>query len=186
MKELYTKLSIFDNLKGIENYIPSIDYTKFNLKSFNEDKLKNKKNVLFCNNFVNSRQSENFSFSEIINNLGEKFKDINFIITNYESGIIIKENVFYTTDIITGFNNFDLNEISYLSTKCDVIIGRSSGPYSFSIVKENILNSKKKFVCFTNVINDAWFLGDIVDLTWSNNYSHSSMINLIINVLEKI
>lgn len=186
MKELYSKLGILTSLKEIENYIPSIDYTKFNIQSFKSDKLKNKKNILFCNNLVNSKQSQNFDFSDIINNLSKSYKNINFIITNHNPKVILSDNVFYTTDVITGFEKFDLNEISYLSTKCDAIIGRSSGPYSFSVVKENILQNRKKFVCFSNTKNDAWFLNDLVDLTWSNDYSPASVTNKIIEVLEKI
>jgi hypothetical protein len=53
----------------------------------------------------------------------------------------------YTGDIIK-VENSDLNEISYLSTFCDIIVGRSSGPFTFSNVKENIFDGNKAFLCF--------------------------------------
>jgi hypothetical protein len=186
MKELYGNLGIFDEIKPIEHYIPSINYSKFNVFNSNIDSIKGKRNILFCNNLVNSKQSTNFDFSEIINLLGNNFPNINFIVTNKEKNIKETDNVFYTTNIIKGNNNFDLNEISYLSTHCDFIIGRSSGPYSFSVVKENILIKKKKFICFTNTINDCWYLNDLVDLVWSNNYNYENIINIIKNELIKL
>jgi hypothetical protein len=43
----------------------------------------------------------------------------------------------------------DLNEISYLSTFCNMIIGRGSGPQTFSITKRNLNDPDKIFVFLT-------------------------------------
>ena len=86
----------------------------------------------------------------------------------------------------------NLNEISYLSTKCDLIIGRSSGPYTFCIVEENY--NKNKLICLCDEYSSSWFMDnedyDIKsstienkDFTWSNNYNVENILELIKNKL---
>ena len=73
-------------------------------------------------------------------------------------------NVFFTDNIINDElifqtntfwesnrqkNTCDLNEISYLSTCCDVIIGKNSGPFVFCETKDNLMDERKKIVSFS-------------------------------------
>lgn len=134
-------------LKDVINYFPSIDYSYFNTDKVNKFIKKNQsKKILLCNGPALSGQCEyNGDMSEIIINLANKYKHICFIITqNINCNL---ENVKCTSDIIQS-NGCDLNEISHLSTFCDIIVGRSSGPFTFSNVKENIFDNKKTFLCF--------------------------------------
>ena len=55
----------------------------------------------------------------------------------------------------------DLNEIGYLSTRSQLIIGRSSGPYGFCQNKHNLYTSPKDFISFCYNKNCASFVHDI-------------------------
>jgi hypothetical protein len=45
---------------------------------------------------------------------------------------------------------FNLNELSFLSTKCDIVVGRGSGPYIFFQTKDNLFNRHKSIISFTD------------------------------------
>jgi len=138
-------------LEDIEYYIPSIDFKYFNtslidlnLKDFNYDKY-----VYISNGDTVSNQSDNEELSSYIINLSNRYKNYLFITSNEfenNSGNIIPSKLLIGSD---GFN--DLNENAYITTKCDIIIGRDSGPFTFSIIKDNILTDKKQtFIMITS------------------------------------
>jgi hypothetical protein len=140
------KSNIF--LKNILEYFPSVDYSFFKINKVDEFLKSNtsKKIILFCNGPSLSGQCEyNGDMKEIVKFLSQRYNDLFFITTHKVD--IENKNVMYTGDIIQS-NESDLNEISYLSTFCDVIIGRSSGPFVYSNVKENIFDESKTFLCF--------------------------------------
>ena len=134
--------------KDIVKFLPTI-YFKYFDTSWIDDFTENdyRKKVLICNNLVESSQSKNFDFNPIIESLCNKFPDILFIVTNSFLPFIIKPNVKYVSHSIGPlFNN--LNEIGYLSTFCDVMVGRMSGPHTFSFIDTNLLDPKKTFISF--------------------------------------
>jgi len=81
--------------------------------------------------------------------------DMDFITTHQIQSDI--ENLFFTGDI-TKLNEFDLNEVSYLSTFCSTLIGRNSGPHVFTQVKQNCMDDKKKLLSFTYQPTGASFI----------------------------
>ncbi len=141
IKVLYKNLNIKVEEKNY--YIPSINYQcidEINLEKIK--KLKSTKNILFCNGNVWSGQSSNFNTNNLLSYLANKFKDYIFLCTDKSSPIDL-DNILYTEDLLE-IPGPDLIEISYISSFCDVIIGRGSGPYCFCITKENIIS--KKFI----------------------------------------
>lgn len=142
---------------------PSINYDCFDIgaaKKWIDNNRRKKVFIANCN--AMSCQSDNFSFSEIINRLSLN-DNIDFLISNGKPGIELRKNVFMTTDIINkpACNLFtatdliarpvcDLNENSFLASNCDLIIGRLSGAYNFAITRENYFDNPKTFLCFTN------------------------------------
>lgn len=129
-----------------QNYIPRIDYTFFNTNGIADFARDCRKKVLICNGNVQSNQAYNFDFSKIIERLATDNADIDFITTqkiDFKRG-----NLFYTGEI-TKVRGCDLNEISFLSTFCDVIVGRSSGPFLFCQTHDNWMDPDKKFISFT-------------------------------------
>lgn len=134
-------------LKDIESYYPYIDFNKVekkNIEKFVNTNL-NKK-ILFCNGPCLSGQSAyNQDLSDLIKTLSQKYPNITFIATQkFQTNF---NNIIFTDDIIQ-INGCDLNEIGYLSTFCDLIIGRNSGPFCFSTIKENYNDEKKIFFAF--------------------------------------
>ena len=183
--DIYSFLNI--QIKDISYYIPDISYGIYdinNIDSFMENNYAHK--ILISNGDVKSGQSSNFDFNPIIYNIAEEYKNIQFILTDKKNQIV-KDNIFYTGDIIKSDKDSDLNEISYISTFCDIIIGRSSGPYTFSVVKKNLLNSEKIFIGFTNLYDETIVYDESPSIKiWSNDYSYENVYHTIKNVIQKL
>lgn len=161
-----------------EYYLPSIDFSRFDTKNINQflEKSGDRKRVLICNGAPKSGQSFNSDMKEFLEPLSEKFVDVNFICTEkFETTIA---NIYFTDDVIGDTeieekrapwedrqnNNCDLQEISYLSENCDLIVGKNSGPFVFCETKNNYMNPNKKFLSF----NVSWGIGKSPTETMSN------------------
>lgn len=177
---IYNRLNI--KLEPIEYYIPKIEFDMYNQEYLNNIDLffkntKGDKNILISNGNVNSGQAINFDFSLIINTLANDFKSYNFICTS-NTFATKSNNIFFSDNIIMKHMD-DLNEIGYLSKYCDVIIGRASGPYCFTHIKENINNENKKYISFSKVKNEGvWYEGKAKNI-WSNDFNINNIINII-------
>lgn len=150
-KIIGSKLELYENK---EDYLPRIDYSKFDLKSIdnyvseNESKTK----ILICNNTPNSSQSFQASMDKFIVDAATNNPDIDFICTDDVDSEL--PNIKYTSQIIGCNDGCDLQEISYLSTKCDVIVGKNSGPYVFCETYDNYMDSSKSFFSFNTKHKD--------------------------------
>ncbi len=148
-----------------KNLFPSIDwsiYNKSGVDSFVTNQFnKYRKNVLISNGAVLSGQSDIHNFNLVINNLSRMFPDVHFICTD-KVGINKNPNVIFTDEFI-GVNGCDLNEISYLSTFCDVIVGRSSGPYTFAMISDNMFNENKTMISFSSIGSGVYWLGSMAN-----------------------
>lgn len=134
-------------LSSMENYFPSIDFSKFhigNIDKYIESDL-NKK-ILFCNGPCLSGQCLYIGdMKGIIESLAIKYPSMSFIATQrFDTNI---QNIKFTSDII-HIEGCDLNEIGYLSTFCDIIVGRNSGPHCFTANDVNVNNPNKIFYAF--------------------------------------
>jgi hypothetical protein len=141
----------FDIVGEPKDYLPTIDYKLYKVNPI-IDFLNTKKyikKILISNCDVLSGQSHNFDFNPIINYVSDIFPNMLFIITNVMGEKISKNNIIYFEDIVKC-GGTDLNEISFLSIYCDILIGRNSGPHTFCFVKENIMNENKIFICFSH------------------------------------
>lgn len=128
-KDVYEELNI--KLDNIEKYVPNIDYSKYN---FPKEK-RNKDTILICTNTPLSGQSNTNDMGYLVNKLSEQMPNKLFFVTNEVANLQKRNNVFYTKDVLKTNN---LIELSWFSTQCSSIIGRSSGPYTFSLTKENL------------------------------------------------
>jgi len=178
LTEIFNKLNL--PIPKDEDLIPYVDYD--NLKDI--DGVKNMlsnydnffKKILISNNKVQSGQSLNFDFDPIIDILSDRYPTHLFLITNPTT--IKKNNVIYIKEI-TG-NKFDLLYISFISTKCDIIIGRASGPFCYCHVKENLMNQKKTFISISNnEIEGVWFKESAAKQIWTDNYDNNNIVNII-------
>ena len=162
-----------------ESYLPSIDFTRFNVGSIDEfvKFSGDHKRILVCNGAPKSGQSFNSDMKEFLEPLAEKYTGVHFICTqkfdtSYEN-IFFSDNIILDTDIEDKrapwedreLNNCDLQEISYLGEKCDLIVGKNSGPFVFCETKNNYMNPDKKFLSF----NVSWGIGKAPTETMSHN-----------------
>jgi hypothetical protein len=185
MSLVYESLGLGRAIKSMEHYIPSIDYEKFYIKNIDTFfSGQTNPSVLISNNSIMSGQAPAVDFDAITLSLADTFPQITFLLTNPGTIKIQKNNVFYCEEIINSpIKINDLNEISYISTRCKLIVGRSSGPYSFSITEKNVPG--KKFVCICNFQKDAWTIGDLNNVTWTNESSVDVLLPMLINVIKE-
>lgn len=178
-------LKLLNKDNNIDDFdlVPSIDYSKYDIKNIDLffDQNTNHK-ILICNGPVLSGQCPNFLFDEIILNLTKQHPNIDFILTQKTS--LIAHNIFYTDDIIKKIG-CDLNEVSYLSTKCSIVVGRASGPWAYAQTKASLSDVNKTFICFNNNKNDAFFLENTpCTKIWSNDYSLENIKNIFNNTIN--
>lgn len=147
-----------------ESYMPKIDFSLLNTESIdyyvreNADAFK----VLVCNNVPSSNQSFSSDMEEFINPLAEKYPGAHFILTNKINAT--SPNIIYTSDLIDIEDPCDLLEISYLSSHCNVIVGKNSGPYVFCETYDNYMDENKTFISYNTKHQDY----DDVKETMSN------------------
>lgn len=163
-------------LPSIEHLIPRIDYSKYHIAAAREFLQRSiwRKRVMVCDGPVLSGQTGGLleDFRGAIEDVAIAHPDVLFLATE-RGGLRPHNNVVYTADIIT-LDDTDLCECSYVSTQCDVVIGRGSGPYTFAYVAENFLDPNKTMLCFTDRRDTAqWVYPESVvkaRMLWSNGY----------------
>lgn len=170
---IYKKLGI--KLEPIEYYIPEIDYKKFNVSNIDNffKKKEFDKYIFLSNGEVRSFQSTNENMDIVVDELSEN--ENHMIIISNESSVN-KPNVILSKNIIGSDGTDDLNENSYITTKCDVIIGRESGPYFFSYVKENTKSDINQTIIVSS--NVSPFLDKKYFNTNKKMYHYSSFRNI--------
>jgi hypothetical protein len=157
-KNIFLKINEFFRsnliLKNIEYYIPSINYDVF-LKNKKLNQYLNSttelKKILISNGPVTSGQSFSDNMEEPISRLANEYPNIEFICTTtFDTSL---PNIIFTNNIIDQIDDIhyktrtcDLNEISYLSKFCDIIVGKNSGPFIFCLTKENIFDKDKSII----------------------------------------
>lgn len=173
-KEVYRTLEI--PMAGITEYYPKINFENLDTSNVDDFVSQNlQKKVLVSSGNVTSGQAPNFDFAPILKNLCANNPNILFISTNE---LELPYENFVRAEKITK-KSCDLNELSYLSTFCDVVVGRSSGPYTFSLIKENVFNPKKTMICFTHDQHLSLGLKEGVyscKLVWSKQFAKAAQI----------
>lgn len=188
---------IFENIRQIVpdltldgNYydnLPVIDFSKYDLKKANDWIDEHIKNdfVLICNGKQQSDQSSMGDMANIVSNLSVKYRHINFVVCDKLD--IYNSNVFYTDDIFGGSVG-NLPQISYLSHRAKLIVGKNSGPFSFAHTYNNNSNPKQTFICFSKVMEHC-LAGDgqyYAEHLFSDTTDDTDAIKIISKSIEKI
>ena len=184
---IYKYFGIDIGIHNIWNFFPEINYIKFDIKyssEFLEQNIERKK-IFISNGDFYSGQAVNFNFSPIINFLSKKYKEHLFLISNKKDDIVKNENIYFTKDII-NIEKCDLNENSYLSSECDLIIGRGSGTYTFALTKYNYQRDCK-FLVFLKNNNMKYNWIQELPITYKANIIGSSetRIKNIYNIIDE-
>ena len=146
-RRFFSETFSFDIPTDPNIYLPRINYPLFEIEKIQKvSKYLKKKNILIDNCSPKSGQSQHFDFGPVINKLAASYPEMNFFVLNPVADIKRENNIFFVGEIFDGPSN--LNEFSYLSLFCDIIIGRTSGPWMHTIVAENIQDENKTFICF--------------------------------------
>jgi len=176
-------------------FYPEVDYSAFNLQSINQWLLReSRKKVLVSNGNTLSGQASNVNMDPVLDTLAATFPQVLFIPTNTTH--VVRNNVISSADIV-GKVGLDLNETSYLSTFCDLIVGRCSGAYSFAMTHHNMFERNAIFVAFTNLGNNGdgalWYDKKDFPLNYSSrvvcgNYedNQSLMISAISEEIRRV
>jgi hypothetical protein len=157
---------------NLMDYVPEIDYSQYNVSSVDDYvAARSRKRVLFCNGAAMSGQSFAHNLSDLIQWFADRYPQVDFVCT--AKFVTDRHNIMFTDDICTveqttpaqvmywnqNINRCDLNEISYLSTHCDLIVGKNSGPFVYCLTKQNVNNAAKTFISFNTVAADNLLYG---------------------------
>ena len=179
-------------------YYPFINYNRIHQEDVDEFVFAEKrKKILISNGPVHSNQcSYDGKMESIIQSVAGDNPDKVFIATHKFStnhigvDIDVHSNIKFTEDIINQAMTLgcDLNEISYLSNYCDLIIGRNSGPYCFAITDFNINNPNKTFYAFGERETDSFMYGleTPAKFIWEKFQSVQQVKNTISQLTEKV
>jgi hypothetical protein len=135
-------------LGPVESYVPFVNYGSVNKRDVHAFLVANPRiKVLFSNGPCHSGQcAYNGDMKPIIEEVAKRHPIMTFVATHkFDTE---QKNIKFTSDIIDQTSGCDLNEISYLSTYCDLIVGRNSGPYCFTVTDTNTTNPDKTFYSF--------------------------------------
>ena len=200
-KKIFKKINNFFGvnliLHDMEYYVGSIDYSFFknNLKLQNYLRVSTNKKILISNGPATSGQSFVDNMSSEINNLSQIYKNIDFICTSKFK--TTSENIKFTDDIIdpgevvhkdsSPRSTCDINEISYLSTFCSVIVGKNSGPFIYCLTKENLFNKEKIIISFHKRKTDDMLLhlNYKCDYLYYKLYEKNYNSQIVFDVLNK-
>ncbi len=148
--------------RPVADYIPNVDYSKVNCGKVDEFRERIRgKFVLVCNGPTGSGHAANFDMAAMIAPAPTR-SSVSYLLT--ERAPLDRSDVFFTDDITERNGRCDVLAISYLSTFCDVIVGRCSGAQMVCETKQNWEDPKKTILSFTQHDNGATFVRDPVAL----------------------
>jgi hypothetical protein len=182
--EYFEKLNI--PIEKIDYYLPSINFDKLKTENIDNFVKNDNKKVLISNGDVLSLQANNFDFDPIVERLANSFPDVIFFMTHQPK--FHKDNVISISDITN--TETDLNEIGYISTFCDIVVGRSSGPYCFTHIKDNFFRDMKFIAICDDPDTGIYYYGkkyhfqDAKDITCKYVHSSNYDVNSIYETIK--
>lgn len=183
--------SLSDISTDFSTFFPYIDYSKFETNNAQAWLSQHpEKKIFVANGHALSGQATNFVMTPMIIQLARKHTNKTFILTNSETNDQLPGNVVYSSRIIRKQGMSDLNENSFISSHCDIIIGRSSGASTFAMTQENLFKRPTKILYFTNIVpispNKFWAsdmfrekINFSADIICTNESNHNNVYNII-------
>jgi hypothetical protein len=180
--------------RPLVDYIPEVNFSKLprmrKVQGFADIALRYQSTVLWVTSTAQSAQADNFSFWPAIEIITDEFPDYCFVVTDeipqelYEN----RGNIYYTGDIIGTDDGFDLNDISNLSTMMEIIIGRPTGPFTFSQVKDNMMSETTALLGFSyhpNVLCFAQSFETPIKKYWTGDTETEKVIKHVRSVITR-
>ena len=164
----------FIELGPKEYYLPEIKYEYFDIPDIKVPD----GSIIISNGPVLSGQSELENLNGLIEKLLQE-TDRNIILTHFAP--FNSERISFTNNIIQTSGG-DLNEISWLASQCEYIIGRNSGPFCFMNTKQILNNANKKIISIGNNEKDSFIYNFPVKAEY--NFVHDSTITDILDIVK--
>ena len=132
---------------SVWDYIPKIDYSLVETSLIHNfiDNQTNGKIHLICNNLIDANDKVG-SMENVIELLARNHPEDTFVATHGFTTSL--PNIKFTFDIF--MMNNDLLEISYLSKFTNVIVGKNNGPYTYTLTRSNLQDTRKNYICITD------------------------------------
>lgn len=163
-------------MKKITEYIPQTDFSFFDV-----DKIVVPNNsILMSNGPSMSGQSDTQGFESTIERI---LSETNYNIILTHNSEVLSDRIFYTNDIISTKNG-DLNEISYISERCDISIGRNSGPFCYMHTQSILMDSSKVLISVGNREEDCFPYH--MKLKCSYNFINDTVCDVPTSIMEII
>jgi hypothetical protein len=177
--------------EDLTQFVPQIDFDAFkvnNVKQFMQT-CTGRRKVLFVNGATQSGQALNVDMTPLITFFAEHNPDILFFVANKEdysmkASYPKPKNIVFCKEVI-GIAENDITETAYFSLFCDTVIGRTSGVYTLSIEKRNVVDSPKKFICISHTERDKdigiteLFPALAGQFIWHNDFTFGGMVDTI-------
>jgi len=136
------------SLGNHRSFVPRIDWKAFPATLTARDRIQARpktKRVFVDTVKCLSGQAHNFPLVPVVRNAAIRQPDVDFYYTF--AGPFAREsmppNAIWTRNVHGIKEGLDLTENAYISTLCDVIVGRASSSYTFALCSDNILSSKR-------------------------------------------
>lgn len=136
------------------DYVATTDWSRYKIERANEfiTYCGGKKIYLFSNGYVRATQTFVGNMRPSIEHHAKLNPDAVFVCTEWFETAV--PNIYFTRNIFDLDN--DINEIVYLSTKCNAIIGKSSGPFTYAHVRDNLFDTEKVMLVFSHRMSDCF------------------------------
>ena len=164
----------FIELGPKEYYVPEINYEYFDIPDVKVPL----GSIIISNGPVLSGQSDLGDLNGLIQRLLDE-TDRHIILTHFAP--FNSERISFTNNIISTTGG-DLNEISWLASECEYIIGRNSGPFCFMNTKKILNNPNKKIISIGNNEKDS-FIYDFPTKA-KYNFVHDNNILDVLDILK--
>lgn len=148
---------------------PKINYNDYKIGSITKFMSNNndRKKVFISSGHARSGQATFFDMITPTATLAKRHPNVLFFVSNRDGHDNFKshDNIIFTPELIKkNIKPYcDLNENSYISTFCDLIVGRYSGTFTFSYVQDNLFRNAK-FICFHNYDESHWLGSHFKDI----------------------
>ena len=160
------------------DYVPQIDYSVYNRDAVDNNSNLVGNTYLFCNSEVASKQSSMDNMQKIIEYVASNHTKDTFIATEkFDTKL---DNILFTSDIFS--DACDLCDISYLSTKVNLIVGKNSGPFTYANTKDNLLDKNKIFLNFSHKPEDTLPYG--LDIKADFRHSSATYASPAVKIIE--
>ena len=169
-------LELSDN---VWDYVPEVNYDSYNKSAVDNNELLQGNVYLFCNSEVASKQSSMDNMQKIIEYVADSHKNDTLVATErFETD---RQNIVFTSDLFS--DTCDLCDISYLSSKVNLIVGKNSGPFTYANTKQNLLDKNKVFVNFSHKPEDLLPYG--LDIGADFRFSATTFASPAVRIIER-